>query len=202
MNLRDGRNDTPSKGTMILEAAVRVLAVKGFEATKVEEIAREAGVGKGTVYEYFDSKEQLFEEAVKQATLMYAEMIVSALDAGDTLEESLSNALSASLVFAQTSRHPAQVLLDNPGGRAKESVKHWLLGLRQELVEEATRTILRHRGGGVGTDPRIAAAVFLGALSNLSLAQLLDDPKNSLGSVDRVTDGVLAVILDGLGRDS
>ncbi|MFP4199798.1 MAG: TetR/AcrR family transcriptional regulator [Clostridia bacterium] len=201
MNLRGAKDETPSKGTRILEAAVRVLAVKGFEATRVEEIAREACVGKGTVYEYFDSKEHLFAEAVKQATLMYADMIVSALDAGDTLRKSLGNALSSSLIFARTSRHSAQVLLDNPGGRARDSVKHWLWGLRQELVEEVARTIIRHRGENAGPDPRIAAAVFLGALSNLSLAQLLDDPGNFPGSVERITEEVLAVILDGLGRD-
>lgn len=44
----------------ILEAATKVFARVGFAATDVQEIAAVAGVGKGTVYRYFPSKEELF----------------------------------------------------------------------------------------------------------------------------------------------
>jgi AcrR family transcriptional regulator len=44
----------------ILEAATNVFARVGFAATDVQEIAALAGVGKGTVYRYFPSKEELF----------------------------------------------------------------------------------------------------------------------------------------------
>lgn len=44
----------------ILEAATKVFARVGFAATDVQEIASVAGVGKGTVYRYFPSKEELF----------------------------------------------------------------------------------------------------------------------------------------------
>lgn len=44
----------------ILEAATNVFARVGFAATDVQEIAAVAGIGKGTVYRYFPSKEELF----------------------------------------------------------------------------------------------------------------------------------------------
>ncbi|MFC1492495.1 TetR/AcrR family transcriptional regulator [candidate division KSB1 bacterium] len=44
----------------ILKAAMRVSAAKGIKNVKIEEIAEAAGVGKGTVYEYFTSKEEIF----------------------------------------------------------------------------------------------------------------------------------------------
>ncbi len=44
----------------ILEAAERVFARRGFAETKVAEIAREAGLAAGTLYNYFDSKEAIF----------------------------------------------------------------------------------------------------------------------------------------------
>jgi len=44
----------------IVAAALEVFARRGFAAATVDEIAREAGLGKGTVYQYFDSKEDLF----------------------------------------------------------------------------------------------------------------------------------------------
>lgn len=50
------REDTPN---VILDAADRLIARFGYRKTTVEDVAREAGVGKGTIYLYFPSKEEL-----------------------------------------------------------------------------------------------------------------------------------------------
>jgi AcrR family transcriptional regulator len=46
----------------IRHAAERVFGTKGFGATKMADVAAEAGVGVGTLYNYFASKEEIFEE--------------------------------------------------------------------------------------------------------------------------------------------
>lgn len=51
----------------ILAAATQVFGEKGFDATKMEEIAVAAGIAKGTVYLYFDSKEAIYEATVRRA---------------------------------------------------------------------------------------------------------------------------------------
>jgi AcrR family transcriptional regulator len=51
----------------ILAAATKVFASKGFEATRMEEIAKAAQLAKGTVYLYFHSKEAVYETTVEQA---------------------------------------------------------------------------------------------------------------------------------------
>ncbi len=48
----------------IIESALKLWKEKGFAATKMEDVAKKAGVAKGTVYLYFKSKEALFEAAV------------------------------------------------------------------------------------------------------------------------------------------
>lgn len=48
----------------IAAAALNLFAEKGYAATSVEEIADAAGIGKGTVYEYFSSKEEIFVHAI------------------------------------------------------------------------------------------------------------------------------------------
>jgi AcrR family transcriptional regulator len=48
------------KKSRIIEAAARVFARKGFAGTVMADIAMEARIGKGTLYAYFDSKEDLF----------------------------------------------------------------------------------------------------------------------------------------------
>src|SRR5690242_6626403 len=49
----------------ILDAAFTVFGESGFARAKIEDVARLAGVSKGTVYCYFDSKEALFREMVR-----------------------------------------------------------------------------------------------------------------------------------------
>ncbi len=48
----------------IINAALRLFGQKGFEATSITAIAREAGIAKGLLYNYFDSKEHLMEEVI------------------------------------------------------------------------------------------------------------------------------------------
>jgi AcrR family transcriptional regulator len=49
-----------NKKNRIIEAAARVFAQKGYAGTAVADIAVQAEIGKGTIYAYFDSKEELF----------------------------------------------------------------------------------------------------------------------------------------------
>lgn len=51
----------------IVEAALDLFVEKGFVATKMEDIARRAGVTKGTPYLYFANKEEIFKEVVRSS---------------------------------------------------------------------------------------------------------------------------------------
>jgi AcrR family transcriptional regulator len=51
----------------ILDAALIVFSECGFEAARLDDVAARAGVAKGTLYLYFDDKEQLFEEVLRSA---------------------------------------------------------------------------------------------------------------------------------------
>ncbi len=51
--------DKKEKRSQILETAIRVFAQKGVNNTKIADIAQAAGIGKGTVYEYYQSKEEI-----------------------------------------------------------------------------------------------------------------------------------------------
>jgi AcrR family transcriptional regulator len=50
----------------LLAAALDLFVEKGFAATRVEEVARRAGVSKGTLFLYFTSKEELFKAVVRE----------------------------------------------------------------------------------------------------------------------------------------
>ncbi|MDT3700857.1 MAG: TetR/AcrR family transcriptional regulator, partial [Thermincola sp.] len=70
-----GHPGDSDKRKKILKAAVKVFSQKGFHAAKVDEIAQLADVGKGTVYEYFSSKEEVFQEMFKAGMQFYVENI-------------------------------------------------------------------------------------------------------------------------------
>ena len=58
------RVDKSEKINEIAKMALFLFAKKGYSATSVEEIAEAAGIGKGTVYDYFSSKEEIFVRAI------------------------------------------------------------------------------------------------------------------------------------------
>jgi len=66
----DARNVT-DKRTAILEATIRVLRERGLSGLKVEEVARRAEVGKGTVYLYFEHKQDLLKALVEHRTMRF-----------------------------------------------------------------------------------------------------------------------------------
>lgn len=63
------------KKDLIIRAALEMFSEKGFHDTKMEDIAERASIGKGTIYEYFRSKESLFENALRSG-LEYIDNIV------------------------------------------------------------------------------------------------------------------------------
>jgi len=67
----------------IVAAALEVFGERGFAATKLADVARRAGVTKGTVYLYFDSKEALFKAVVR-------ETIVPVIAQGEALAQSFT----------------------------------------------------------------------------------------------------------------
>jgi AcrR family transcriptional regulator len=63
----------------VLDAALELFIEKGFASTRVEDIAKRAGLSKGTVYLYFPSKEALLEGLVRRAILPIADSALTTL---------------------------------------------------------------------------------------------------------------------------
>ena len=57
--------DKVAKKKEILEASIRVLGRKGAANTKIQDIAEEASIAKGTIYLYFKNKEEIFENILQ-----------------------------------------------------------------------------------------------------------------------------------------
>lgn len=74
----------------IIEQALKMFSERGYYHTRMTDIASEMGVSKGAIYEYFESKEQLFIEAIRHHGERRAQTVQSFLDKGSL--DSLSTA--------------------------------------------------------------------------------------------------------------
>jgi AcrR family transcriptional regulator len=66
----------------ILDAAISVFTSKGFDAARIEDIAGEAGLSKGAIYLYFDSKDALLKGLIEREVAPVAARISALADAG------------------------------------------------------------------------------------------------------------------------
>ncbi|MEJ2678950.1 MAG: TetR/AcrR family transcriptional regulator [Gemmatimonadota bacterium] len=67
--------ETTSPPEVLLDAAFRVFATRGYRSTRLEEVAEEAGLTKGAIYYHFDGKEDLLRRAVQHRhATVFAEM--------------------------------------------------------------------------------------------------------------------------------
>src|ERR1700732_3173095 len=53
----------------LIDAAIEIFAEKGFSGSRLEDVARRAGVSKGTAYLYFPNKEALFKAAIHEVVV-------------------------------------------------------------------------------------------------------------------------------------
>lgn len=103
------RKPDPEKRSQILRAATRVFAEREFHLVPVDDVASAAGVGKGTLYLYFPTKEQLFYATILE-TLDALLREVDAATRGERGPEALRAFIQSALAFFWH-RRPLVVLM-------------------------------------------------------------------------------------------
>jgi AcrR family transcriptional regulator len=101
--------ETPSKRDLakeerrnqILDAALAVFSEKGFHTANVSDVAAGAGVSQGTIYWYFDSKEELFEASVLYRFSGFGEGAMAAVADLETATEKLVALSEGMQVFVE-----------------------------------------------------------------------------------------------------
>ena len=69
---RFAAGEDPAKREQIIDGAWRVFKAKGFDAASMNDITREAGVSKGTIYVYFENKDELFAALIDRHRAEFA----------------------------------------------------------------------------------------------------------------------------------
>jgi len=121
------RRRAKARPAEILDAALTVFSARGFAAAKLDDVAKEAGVSKGTLYLYFESKEALFEamalELMRGPVLAQLETIAKAETAGEALRQ-LIQFMTRLLDDPRRSALPKLIIAESAG--FPELAKIWL----------------------------------------------------------------------------
>jgi AcrR family transcriptional regulator len=82
----------------IVEAALQEFVARGFTATRLDDIAKRAGVAKGTIYLHFKDKESMFEELIRTAIVPLVGRITSPPPIGASIRDTVEH---VALTFIQ-----------------------------------------------------------------------------------------------------
>jgi AcrR family transcriptional regulator len=136
-----------ARASEILEAALACFAEKGFAATRMDDIAERARITKGTIYLYFQSKEELFKSLARQSIGAQIDMVTAYVNAfeGPTAEL-LRFVLGTVGQFASTSDRVVlpKVLLAE-AGKFPELVEFW----RREMIDRGLGLFTAIIGRGI-----------------------------------------------------
>jgi TetR/AcrR family transcriptional regulator, fatty acid metabolism regulator protein len=187
-----------AKRRRILDAAVRVFARQGYEASRVGDIATEAGVAYGLVYHYFGSKDLMLEAVFREQWGRLLAAVALAEETEETAPEQL--ALVVKIVLRTWRDDPNLVRL-----LVREITRSPHITDELDEIAEAFRSLQRMiaRGQAEGTfradlDPQIAAWMIYGGLEEVLtgwvLGQLPDTPE-ALAAAERE---VTATLVGGL----
>lgn len=161
---RRAAGEDPAKREQILDGAKRVFMEQGFEAASMNDITRAAGVSKGTIYVYFENKEDLFEAMVERERERFTETVGNTLDAARPLAETLSTfgtLFAAHMTADTTIRAMRMVIAANH--RLPTLCRHFFSAMRLNPVSVLQAYLDGHKAAGaiVCDDTAHAAKQFI-----------------------------------------
>ncbi|WP_245809737.1 MULTISPECIES: TetR/AcrR family transcriptional regulator [Cohnella] len=153
---------TPDRRKQVTEAAARSFASFGYKATTMDQVAKLANVGKGTIYTFYANKEELFEvimeELIRDLKAAADETLDSSLSFADNLLKVLHRVLDFRDRHALAAKLSQEVLdIGTPMAKqGLEKIERAIIGYIAKHVEAAAA-----KGEIRPCDPRLTAYMML-----------------------------------------
>jgi TetR/AcrR family transcriptional regulator, fatty acid metabolism regulator protein len=188
------------KRRQILDAAIRVFARQGFHATRVSDIADEAGVAYGLVYHYFSSKEEVLNELFSERW----SLLLAAIEETDRNGASPREQLEAVAGFIVDSyRHDPElmkVIIVEVTRAANSFGRTHLAEIRRayDLIAKIVEAGQREGAFRTDIDPTFASMAFYGAIEQLLSGWIFELIPASGKDFDSAKGWVVETICGGL----
>lgn len=183
----------------ILEAAIEIVAGKGFQHARIADIASRAGVADGTVYLYFQNKNHILRAAIDSAFRQFSERVSASLASAESPVEQLRVIARLHLETLTGNRSLAVILQTQVRQSARfiEQFSHASLVDYINRVREIIRAGQQQGLFRAGVSDRTAALCLFGTLDETISSWLLTgrpiDP-------EQTTAQVLDILLNGIAR--
>lgn len=168
-----------SKREAILAAAQKLFDAKGYTATTIEQVAGTAGVSKGSVYNYFRSKEDLFEQVFIQAASGLEDEALEIFAQPISAVQKLERLVDYRFATMERTRHIGRLVLEFWATAAREQQGQLALMLRQIYTRwrEQVAAVL-NEGEAAGEFGRqfnspLGAALIVAVLDGIEVESLL-----------------------------
>jgi len=193
---RELSEEKDEKRKRMMEAAIEIFSGKLFHQVKMEEVASRAGVGKGTLYLYFESKEALFRQSFQYAIELYHSRLQENLEAGLKPREKLKKIVYLQLGFLEEHLKVIYLLVGQsmaPPIFFHEEVsraRNNFLALLEEIIEQGIK-----QGEFRPLDPALAARSYLGGIVSF-LHDYLHEGKE-MGDVEQLSEKFADLYFEG-----
>jgi TetR/AcrR family transcriptional regulator, fatty acid metabolism regulator protein len=189
---------TTDRRRELIDAAVRVFADKGFHASRVGDIATEAGVAHGLLYHYFSSKDEVLETIFRETWQLLVRDTQRIEEAGVPLREQLRRFariyLGSWLMTPELIRVLVREVARSSGvGERVDEIRDVFLSLGRMIEAAKERGEVR-----VDCNPQLAAWVVYGALEEILTGWVLGQLPGEEEDVERAVATVVDVTHAGL----
>jgi AcrR family transcriptional regulator len=196
--LVETKPESADKRRQLLDAAVRVFARKGYHASRVGDIAEEAGVAHGLLYHYFKSKDEVLEAVFHENWSLLQLRIASVEETDEPAADQLRHIAA---IVLRTWLHLPEVVtvVIREFGRSPELADR--IGELAQPIEVIQRTIERGIERGEfrsDIDPQFAATVVYGSIDELLTGWVLGRLPSREEDVAAAEKALLEVSLRGL----
>ena len=191
---KDGRRED------IILAALETFGDKGIYHTRIEEVAAAAGIGKGTVYEYFRSKDELISAAIRYEMEELGNQVKARADQEGSVKDKIKAVVEAIILYHQRNRSGKLDLTHaNMGGDMKE---YRDLAVEQNARWQGWLDEIIREGAANGEIRLVDAQIFYGALMGavMGLVRPWSDQPPGDCVPGEVAERVAAFFFEGIGR--
>jgi AcrR family transcriptional regulator len=200
-----GRAGDVDKRRLILDAAIRVFARKGFHHCRVSDVADEAGVAYGLVYHYFDSKEEILNRLFTERWQLMLDAI-GEIDARRDIGAREKLYCVASFIIDSYRYEPElmKVIIVEVTRAANTFGRLHLPKIREAYEQIAGIVDEARRDGTFKSDisAEFAAMCFYGAIEQLLSAWIFDIVPQTEEEFERAKTLVVEAICGGLETES
>ena len=187
----------------IMVAAKKVFAHNGFHATTIADIAKEAGLAYGSIYQHFDSKEELFDALMAaQEYALRTHLAVAMAATGARPDESwepLRATAQATFEFFEADRATAKLVFRDAYALGDRFEKH-LIAIYERFIDDIEDRIVaaQKRGEVLAAPPRLVAYTLTALIGHMAHRRLTTDDGVTAAEA---ADFIVSLVIKGLRPD-